>query len=212
MSQEERLSVVPARIVPKKDYLVLGRATLLSCSVSYFVLCTRERKEHRASFFSFFFRELFVICIYRCCFCRPDEAPHGGEGKGEGEEDDDDDDDEDDMEHDADGSGVRGSNSKGGDGGGGGRRGGGRSKADTRRGVDLPPSGTEVRAFVNLFEDIAVNPPQDAVLRQHWDTWVKEDVGKHNTRQNRQVGVVRLGRVGAVDFALEPRCRWYSRF
>ncbi|CAM9738124.1 unnamed protein product, partial [Ectocarpus sp. 4 AP-2014] len=83
------------------------------------------------------------------------------------------------------GGGGSGSAGAGGDGGGGGG-GGGRSKADTRRGVDLPPSGTEIRAFVNLFEDIAVNPPQDAVLRQHWDTWVKEDVGKHNAQQNRQ--------------------------
>lgn len=31
-------------------------------------------------------------------------------------------------------------------------------------------------------------PTQDAVLRQHWDTWVKEDVGKHNMHQNKQVG------------------------
>lgn len=91
---------------------------------------------------------------------------------------------------DEDGAGA-GSNTGGGgrgSAGGGGNGGGGRSKADTRRGVDLPPSGTEIRAFVNLFEDIAVNPPQDAVLRQHWDTWVKEDVGKHNAQQNRQVG------------------------
>ncbi|CAM9667804.1 unnamed protein product, partial [Ectocarpus sp. 13 AM-2016] len=80
------------------------------------------------------------------------------------------------------GGGGSGSAGGGGEGGGG----AGRSKADTRRGVDLPPSGTEIRAFVNLFEDIAVNPPQDAVLRQHWDTWVKEDVGKHNAQQNRQ--------------------------
>lgn len=26
------------------------------------------------------------------------------------------------------------------------------------------------------------------MLRQHWDTWVKEDVGKHNMHQNKQVG------------------------
>lgn len=106
----------------------------------------------------------------------------------------------DDMDHDADVSGIRGSTGGDGGGGGGGSRRGGRSKADTRRGVDLPPSGTEVRAFVNLFEDIAVNPPQDAVLRQHWDTWVKEDVGKHNTQQNRQVGrcVVRCGLMGGT--------------
>lgn len=73
-------------------------------------------------------------------------------------------------------------------GGGGGGGGSGRNKADTRRsGSDAPPSGSEMRAFANLFEDIAVDPPRDAVLRQHWDTWVKEDVGKHNTQQNRQV-------------------------
>lgn len=118
-------------------------------------------------------------------FSVTDEAPHGGDGKGEGEADDDND--EDDMDHHADGSGIRGSADGDGGGGGGGRR-GGRGKADTRRGIDVPPSGTEIRAFFNLFEDIAVNPPQDAVLRQHWDTWVKEDVGKHNTQQNRQVG------------------------
>lgn len=81
------------------------------------------------------------------------------------------------------GRGSSGSRSSG-SGGGGGRS----SRADTRRGVDVPPSGSEIRAFVNLFEDVAVNPPQDAVLRQHWDTWVKEDVGKHNTQLNRQVG------------------------
>eukprot|EP00903_Cladosiphon_okamuranus_P011861 g11142.t1 len=116
-----------------------------------------------------------------------DEAPHGDENKEEGEEDEDD---EDEMENHAESSGMGGS---AGGGGGGGRR-GGRSKTDTRRGVDIPPSGTEIRAFVNLFEDIAVNPPQDAVLRQHWDTWVKEDVGKHNTQQNRQVLLTALRR------------------
>lgn len=45
----------------------------------------------------------------------------------------------------------------------------------------------EMRTFTRLFEDIAVGPPQNAVLRQHWDTWVEEDKGKHNRRQNRQV-------------------------
>lgn len=100
--------------------------------------------------------------------------------------------------------GGGGSGSAGGGGHGGG--GGGRSKADTRRGVDLPPSGTEIRAFVNQFEDIAVNPPQDAVLRQHWDTWVKEDVGKHNAQQNRQVGRRRRRQDGVAwrrDLTLE---------
>lgn len=72
----------------------------------------------------------------------------------------------------------------------------------------MPPSGTEIRAFADLFEDIAVNSPQDAVLRQHWDTWVEEDVGKHNTQQNRQVCSVHgVGGVlffvpGAVAFCL----------
>ena len=144
----------------------------------------------------------------------PDEASQGGEDKDEGDEEDDqadDDDGDDDMDHRADGSGIR-PGGGGGSGGGGGRR-GGRGKADTRRGVDLPPSGTEIRAFVNLFEDIAVNPPQDAVLRQHWDTWVKEDVGKHNTHQNRQVSVQfrcapRLRRVVAgVDVVVVVGCR-----
>lgn len=49
----------------------------------------------------------------------------------------------------------------GGRGGGGGGGGGGDGrKADTRRGVDVAPSGSEMRAFMNQFEDIAVNPPQ----------------------------------------------------
>lgn len=58
-----------------------------------------------------------------------------------------------------------GSNGGDGDGGGGGGSGGGGGgsegrKPDMRRGVDLPPSGTEIRAFVGQFEDIEVNPPQ----------------------------------------------------
>ncbi len=103
----------------------------------------------------------------------------------------DDEDDDMDMEDSAGGAGA-GAGAPGGRAGGAGGDGsagrrGGRGKSDARRGADVPPSSTEIRAFANLFEDIAVNPPQDAVLRQHWDTWVKEDVGKHNTQQNRQV-------------------------
>lgn len=52
------------------------------------------------------------------------------------------------------------SNGKSRKGGSGGAGSGGGGKADPRRGMDLAPSGTEMRAFGNLFEDVAVNPPQ----------------------------------------------------
>lgn len=50
-----------------------------------------------------------------------------------------------------------------GSGGGGSGDGGGSAegrKGDLRRGVDMTPSGTEMRAFVSSFEDVVVNPPQ----------------------------------------------------
>lgn len=132
----------------------------------------------------------------------------GDEGKGDNDNDGDDD-----FDDDADAAGAgagadglsvsaggrgRERGGSGGSRGGSGGGSGGRSRADTRRGVEVPPSGSEIRAFVNLFEDVAVNPPQDAVLRQHWDTWVKEDVGKHNTQLNRQVRLVGVVRVVVV--------------
>lgn len=55
--------------------------------------------------------------------------------------------------------GDEGRGSGGGDGRG--SSGGGEErKPDSRRGVDLPPSGTEIRAFTSLFEDVTVEPPQ----------------------------------------------------
>ncbi|CAM9995001.1 unnamed protein product, partial [Choristocarpus tenellus] len=55
-----------------------------------------------------------------------------------------------------------------------------------RRGGEVAPSSAEARSLLALFEDLSVNPPQDTMLRQHWDNWVQEDVGRHNARWNRQ--------------------------
>lgn len=51
-----------------------------------------------------------------------------------------------------------------------------------------------------MFVDVC---NQDAILKQHWDAWVKEDVEKHNTMQNRQVCVDDLSPCGRISSGID---------
>ncbi|CAN0032033.1 unnamed protein product [Scytosiphon promiscuus] len=58
---------------------------------------------------------------------------------------------------------------------------------DLRGALDWRISDRDMQMFERLFESVVVEPPRNAVLRQHWNAWVKEEQGKHNMWHNRQV-------------------------
>jgi len=49
-----------------------------------------------------------------------------------------------------------------------------------------PPSSLENRALLQLFQEITFHPPKDPAYRMQLERWVKEDIGHHTARRNKQ--------------------------
>jgi len=51
---------------------------------------------------------------------------------------------------------------------------------------ESPPSSLENKALLSLFQDIIFQQPKDPSYRMQLERWVKEDVGYHTARRNKQ--------------------------